>query len=118
VDKRSIFLSAIHLNSTFERGQGDTDHKREHAEQEICLESPCAGVGILVVLVENPSLPDNRKHPLLVSLGGACQSFERGHLNTGINQLQAFEHKVRAQVEKSDPALGRRLIAISALGGE
>jgi hypothetical protein len=90
--------------------------------QGICLESPCAGVGILVALVEDSSLPNNRKHPLLVSLEGACQSFERGHLNTGINQLQAFEHKVEAQVEKSDPALARQLIAIteaiiSALGG-
>jgi hypothetical protein len=83
--------------------------------QEICLESPCAGVGILVAMVENSSLPDSRKHPLLVSLDGACQSFEKGHLNTGVNQLQAFEQKVRAQVEKSDPALARRLVAITEL---
>ena len=34
------------------------------------------------------------------------------HLNAGINQLQAFEQKVRAQVEKSDPALASRLTAM------
>jgi hypothetical protein len=101
-------------------GDGTDIGAFEH--QEICLDSPCAGVGILFALVQNSSLPDNRKRPLLVSLEGARQSFERDHLNTGINQLQAFEQKVRAQVEKSDPALAQRLIAIteaiiSALGG-
>ncbi len=89
-------------------GDGTDIGAFEH--QEICIESPCAAVGIVIALVQNSNLPPDRKHPLLVSLEAACRSFERGHVKAGINELQAFEHKVRAQLQKSDPELALKLI--------
>ena len=84
--------------------------------------SPCHAVGIVIALVENSSLPLNRKRPLIASLNAACASFDAGHLIPGINQLQAFQNKVQTQVAPSDPALAQQLIAaaqaiIDALSG-
>jgi hypothetical protein len=72
--------------------------------------TPCGGVGIVAGLVNNSTLPANRQHPLLASLSAACTSFEQGNVNVGINQLQAFQNKVRAQVASLDPTLADQLI--------
>lgn len=85
--------------------------------------SPCSAVGLAMATVENSSLPDNRKHAFLVSLQAACASFDGGQITAGINQLNAFENKVRAQVQDSDPALAETLIQAvqtitAALGGQ
>jgi hypothetical protein len=55
-------------------------------------------------------LPDKRKHSLLISLDAACQSFDGGQLSAGLNQLNAFQNKVQAQVQDSDPVLAQTLI--------
>ena len=41
----------------------------------------------------------------------SAASFDRGSNQSGINQLSAFQNKVRAQVAKTDPALAAELIA-------
>jgi len=46
---------------------------------------------------------------LLASLNAAAASFARGHFTPGVNQLGAFQHKVRAQVARIDPALAQEL---------
>jgi hypothetical protein len=74
---------------------------------EVTLEviSPADAVQLLIALVENSSLPGNRKNPLLASLRAASGSFDRGHSGPGVNQLQAFQHKLSAQVARINPAL-------------
>ena len=81
----------------------------------------CRAVGIAKATLENSRLPDNRKHPLLVSLDVACESFDRGDFTDGIGQLTSFENKVHAQVQDSDPDLAQTLletvhVILNALG--
>jgi hypothetical protein len=63
-----------------------------------------------------------RSPPLVATLSAALASLERGNVVSAINQLQAFQNKVRAQVAPSDPALAARLLQealkiIDALSG-
>lgn len=66
--------------------------------------TPCELIEDLMLTIESSSLQKN-KQPLLVSLAAACESFQRGNTNAAINQLQAFQNKVRAQVAKQSPTL-------------
>jgi len=75
--------------------------------------TPAEAVELLAELVEGSSLPANRKKPLLASLHAAEASFGRRHSTPGVNQLQAFQHKVRAQVAKINEALAREFTDIS-----
>ena len=63
-----------------------------------------------------------RSQPLVASLSAALRSIERGNRVSAINQLGAFQNKVRAQVAHSDPALAADFIQrvqeiIDALSG-
>jgi hypothetical protein len=71
--------------------------------------SPCEAIAIVMGMVEDSNLSSSRQLPLLVSLEAACASFERGDVIPGVNQLQAFDNKARAQVAPSDPALAAQL---------
>jgi hypothetical protein len=51
-----------------------------------------------------------RSKPLLATLSAAVASLERGSCTPALNQLSAFQHKVRAQVEPSAPALARNFV--------
>jgi hypothetical protein len=51
--------------------------------------------------------------PLLASLDAARDSFNRGNFTAGMNQLQAFQNKVRAQLLSKNPALANELLAIA-----
>jgi hypothetical protein len=48
--------------------------------------------------------------PLVATLSAAVASVERCNLISAINQLQAFQNQVRAQVAPYDPALAQQLI--------
>ena len=52
-----------------------------------------------------------RLGPALPSLEAAVASLTQGHLTVACNELQAFEHKVAAQLGRSYPALARELVA-------
>lgn len=69
-----------------------------------------SGVDGLIALVNAADIPGNRK-PLLTSLLAAAESFDRGSISSGNNQLRAFQDKVRAQVAPENPALAAELIA-------
>jgi hypothetical protein len=51
-----------------------------------------------------------RPQPLRATLEAALASIDRGNSTSAINQLQAFQHKVQAQVAPSDPVLAQTLI--------
>jgi hypothetical protein len=59
----------------------------------------------LAASVAGSSLAPDRRQPLLATLNPAKASFDSGHLDTGSNQLRAFQNKVRAQVGRSDQLL-------------
>jgi hypothetical protein len=51
-----------------------------------------------------------RPQPLSATLDAALASVERGNVTAAVNQLQAFQSKVRAQVAPSDPLLAGMLL--------
>ena len=53
--------------------------------------------------------------PVLVSLKAATDALQRGSTGAAFNQLQAFQNKVRAQIQPSDPALAAQLIALAQM---
>jgi len=62
------------------------------------------------------------KQPLIASLNAALASINRSNPTAAINQLQAFQNKVIAQISPLDPALAQSLIdmaqsIINALSG-
>jgi hypothetical protein len=73
------------------------------------LASDCDLIDALIALIEN-SLSGHNKRPLVAILRAAEASLERGDLKPGINQLQAFQSKVRTQLEPITPAFARLLL--------
>ncbi len=63
------------------------------------------------MLLETSTLSSNLKRPLEATLQAAAASFEAGRFTPALNQLQAFENKVQAQIGRTDPAFGDELIA-------
>lgn len=72
---------------------------------------PAAAVTELMLAVINSEPPQNRKNPLLVTLAAARSSFERGNYTSGLNQLAAFQNKVRAQIVPINPDLAAALVS-------
>jgi hypothetical protein len=72
--------------------------------------SPAAATSMILDLLNNSNLAGNRVQPLGVSVKAAGASFDRGSVQAGINQLSAFQNKVRAQVAPFDPQLAAQLI--------
>jgi len=75
--------------------------------------SPASAVGALRTLVEAADLGGKNANPLLASLRAAATSFDRGNSNAGINQLQAFQNQVRAQIAPLDPTLAATFIEVA-----
>jgi hypothetical protein len=70
---------------------------------------PEQGLGILIVLLQDANLGRNNLRPLVASLKNAAAAFERCDAKPGINQLEAFRNKVRAQIAPLNPALAKQL---------
>jgi hypothetical protein len=72
--------------------------------------SPTEAVDSLAQVVEQPDLCGRNPQPLLASLRAAAASFNRCNQTAGLNQLEAFQHKVSAQIAPQNPALAALLI--------
>jgi len=74
--------------------------------------SACEAVEALIDKVNNADLGRRNKRPLIASLKAACASFDRGSCVSGVNQLEAFQNKVRAQISRENPALADEINAL------
>ena len=72
--------------------------------------TPAMSFARLIPLVQQADLNAKRKQPLLATLKAAITSFEGGNLTACMNQLSAFQNKVRAQIEPANPALSAGLV--------
>jgi hypothetical protein len=63
-----------------------------------------------IELVSQSELSRLKKRPLIASLRAAVASFDRGDSIPALNQLNAFQQKVRSQVAPHDPALAESFI--------
>jgi hypothetical protein len=85
--------------------------------------TPSEGLGLIVSMLEESSLTRKTIRPLETSLKTAAASFESGNIQAGINQLNAFENKVNAQLAPIDPQLAGQLInavqaVMASMGGK
>jgi hypothetical protein len=67
----------------------------------------------LILKVHESSLARNRKQPLIATLKTACASLERGNFVSWLNQVKAFQNKVKAQVTRHDSELAEDLIEVA-----
>jgi hypothetical protein len=93
------------------------------ADSRFDVLTPAQSVAVIIVVVEDSSLPASVRHSLLVTLKAAADAFERGDRIPAINQLLATQRKVNAQVAPSDPGLATQLNAmiqtvVTSLGGK
>jgi len=72
--------------------------------------SPAQGLGIIVAYIEGSDLGRRNGQPLIASLKAAAASFDDCRAIPGVNQLEAFQNKVRAQVAPLDADLAASLI--------
>jgi Arylsulfotransferase (ASST)/Bacterial Ig domain/Carbohydrate binding domain len=70
--------------------------------------TPADAVRVLMLLVEEAGLESKQATPLLTSLRAAAASFDRCNRISGVNQLGAFQNKVRAQISPLKPALAQQ----------
>ncbi|MSU59245.1 MAG: tandem-95 repeat protein, partial [Pedosphaera sp.] len=71
--------------------------------------TPSESVGLLMDLVTEANVGRRNARPLLATLRAAAASFDRCDVIPGINQLRAFQNKLRAQVAPSNPDLAAQL---------
>jgi hypothetical protein len=91
-----------------------------HQDFALVVNTPADAVARLMKWVQAEA---DKPQPLLASLRAALASFNRGQPHVAINQLEAFMHKVQAQVGSADSDLAARLVAeaqsvMDALKGE
>ena len=65
--------------------------------------SPSDAVGLVIDEIYNSNLERREQRPLIASLKVAIASFDRDGAVSGINQLNAFLNKVKAQISKDYP---------------
>jgi hypothetical protein len=71
---------------------------------QFCVITSREAVEHCMALVDHSNFDLKTKRPLSASLEAACASFDRGNLTSGLNQLEAFQNKVRAQIAPRWPA--------------
>jgi hypothetical protein len=75
-----------------------------NAVLEVEVITPCEAIEELIYRVDTANIDRQRKRPLIAVLKAACASYDRDNCVSAGNQLSAFENKVRAQLERSNPA--------------
>jgi hypothetical protein len=75
--------------------------------------TPDQTVELLMRFVQSSSVARRAERPLLGVLEAAAASFQRGHRLPALNELRAFQSKVRAQVAPASPAYAQQLIDIA-----
>jgi hypothetical protein len=89
-------------------------------ETNLCVITAEDAVDHLIVLVEHTDFSRHHrghgnkwhaeKQSLLATLQAADASFDRGSFESGMNQLEAFQHKVHAQLGRTDPHIAALFI--------
>jgi uncharacterized repeat protein (TIGR01451 family) len=80
-------------------------------ERRVCVITAGEAVEQTIALVESSTVVRKNKRPLIASLKAAGASFDRGSMNSGLNQLNAFQNKVRAQIMRDNRAEATAFIA-------
>jgi hypothetical protein len=80
------------------------------ANEIVEVVSPAQGIGIIIAYIEEAGLGRANERPLIASLKASSSSFDDCRTISAVNQLEAFQNKVRAQIAPSNPELADKLI--------
>jgi len=80
-------------------------------ETNICVISASDAIDRCILLVDGSNVGRKNKRPLIANLKGAAALFDEGHFVPAVNQLEAFQRKVRAQIAPTQPAEAAAFIA-------
>jgi hypothetical protein len=69
----------------------------------VCVISASAAVDQCIALVDGSQVIRKNLRPLIATLKAAGASFDRGDFIPALNQLQAFQNKVAAQIARGNP---------------
>jgi len=70
-----------------------------------------AAINGLIARIDESDLATRQKRPLLAVLNAASEAVRAGDCRLGMNHLNTFQNKVRAQVSGTDAALADALVA-------
>jgi uncharacterized repeat protein (TIGR01451 family) len=70
---------------------------------EAAVISASDAVNLLILKIEQTDLGRKNKRPLESTLKAASAAFSEGRFRPGVNQLESFQNKVRAQIAAQDP---------------
>ncbi|HXI51461.1 MAG TPA: CHRD domain-containing protein, partial [Candidatus Saccharimonadales bacterium] len=104
-----LVLGCHTVSLTVSDGKGGVSN----CQTNVCVISAGEAVEQCISLVESTDVARKNKRPLIATLKAAAASFERGNFGAGLNQLHAFQNKVRAQIAPSNPAAADAFIACS-----
>jgi len=113
----NTFASGVHVTNEFAPGSHTVTLTVSDgqitgtAATEFEVLRPAEAVGFLIAAIEDSDVGQRHATPLIASLRNAAKSFENGNAPAGINQLQAFQNKVQAQIAPSRPSLAAQWIA-------
>jgi hypothetical protein len=77
---------------------------------EVCVVTAAEAIEQCVAQVEAADLDRKNKRPFIATLKAASASAERGNLESGMNQLGAYQNKVRAQLGRTHPSVAQALL--------
>lgn len=80
---------------------------------QVCVITAGDALEQCIELVDNIDLGRKNKRPLIATLKAAQAAFDRGNSEAALNQLNAFQNKVRAQIGRDDPAAAAALLDCS-----
>jgi hypothetical protein len=66
--------------------------------------TPAEAVELLIMTVDQVDLGRKNKRPMIATLKASVAAFDRGSTGAAVNQLEAFQNKVHAQVADEDLA--------------
>jgi hypothetical protein len=80
-------------------------------ETNICVISASDAIDRCILLVDGSNVGRKNKRPLIANLKAAAALFDEGHFLPAVNQLEAFQKKVLAQIAPTQPAEAAAFIA-------
>lgn len=101
-------VHTLHFGGTFRNGTFTPNDIIDHIT--VVPKSLSAQVGTLIDRLTSSLLLGEHRQAFLATLSAAKTSFDSENLRTGINQLSAFQNKVRAQLARSNQLLADELI--------
>jgi hypothetical protein len=105
----SIMTNAFNLGSHTLTLQAYDGHDVGSANVTFDVLSPEESVVALIAFIDQTGMGTKLGQPLIATLSNAAASFDNGRMTPAINQLRAFQNKVRAQIAPSNAVLAQQL---------